>query len=86
MNNYCPNYYIYHSFKGINFVITLLDILYANFNKGLSYMSVSAEDKEFTQSFAVTPSIRSSIRVMTTNIDSLFSIDTLDDVICLENE
>ncbi len=49
-------------------------------------MSVSAKDKEFTQSFAVTPSIRSSIRVMTTNIDSLFSMDTLDDVICLENE
>ncbi len=48
------------------------------------YMSVSAEGKEFTQSFACAPSISGSTRAMTRNVDALFSIEALDDVICLE--
>ncbi len=50
------------------------------------YLSVSAEGKEFTQSFAYAPSITGSTRAMTRNIDALFSIEALDDVICLEFE
>ncbi len=50
------------------------------------YMSVSAEGKEFTQSFAVAPGISGSTRAMTRNVDALFSIEALDDVICLEFE
>jgi len=50
------------------------------------YMSVSAEGKEFTQSFASAPGISGSTRAMTKNVNSLFSIEALDDVICLEFE
>lgn len=50
------------------------------------YMSVSAEGKEFTQSFAFAPGISGSTRAMTRNVDALFSIEALDDVICLEFE
>ncbi|PKG82916.1 Crp/Fnr family transcriptional regulator [Colwellia sp. 75C3] len=48
------------------------------------YLSVSAEGKEFTQSFAYAPGISGSTRAMTKNVNSLFSIEALDDVICLE--
>ena len=47
-------------------------------------MSISAEGKEFTQSFAYAPGISGSTRAMTRNVDALFSIEALDDVICLE--
>lgn len=50
------------------------------------YMSVSAEGKEFTQSFAYAPGISGSTRAMTKNVDAMFSIEALDDVICLEFE
>ncbi|OUR60805.1 cyclic nucleotide-binding protein [Colwellia sp. 39_35_sub15_T18] len=50
------------------------------------YMSVSPEGKEFTQSFASAPSLSGSTRAMTRNVDALFSIEALDDVICLEFE
>ncbi len=50
------------------------------------YMSVSPEGKEFTQSFACAPSISGSTRAMTRNVATLFSIEALDDVICLEFE
>jgi len=50
------------------------------------FMSISFEGKEFTQSFACAPSICGSTRAMTKNVDSLFSIEALDDVICLEFE
>ena len=50
------------------------------------YMSVSPEGKEFTQSFACAPSISGSTRAMTRNVDTLFSIEALDDVICWEFE
>jgi len=48
------------------------------------YLSVSSEGKEFTQSFASAPSISGSTRAMTRNVDALFTIEALDDVICLE--
>jgi CRP-like cAMP-binding protein len=48
------------------------------------YLSISIEGKEFTQSFASAPSISGSTRAMTRNIDALFSIEALDDVICIE--
>jgi len=48
------------------------------------YMSVSPEGKEFTQSFSCAPGISGSTRAMTRNIEALFSIEALDDVICLE--
>ena len=50
------------------------------------YMSISAEGKEFTQSFAYAPGISGSTRAMTRSVNSLFSIEALDDVICLEFE
>lgn len=50
------------------------------------YLSVSYEGKEFTQSFALAPSFAGSTRAMTKQVDSLFSIEVLDDVICLEFE
>ncbi|WP_138140278.1 Crp/Fnr family transcriptional regulator [Colwellia psychrerythraea] len=50
------------------------------------YMSVSATGKEFTQSFAFAPGISGSTRAMTRNANALFSIEALDDVICLEFE
>ena len=50
------------------------------------YMSVSPEGKEFTQAFVCAPSITGSTRAMTRNVDALFSIEALDDVICLEFE
>ena len=48
------------------------------------YMSISPEGKEFTQSFASAPSISGSTRAMTRNVAALFSIEALEDVICLE--
>jgi CRP-like cAMP-binding protein len=48
------------------------------------YMSVSQEGKEFTQSFASAPCIGGSTRAMTRNVKALFSIEALEDVICLE--
>ncbi|MCF2856842.1 Crp/Fnr family transcriptional regulator [Pseudoalteromonas sp. SMS1] len=50
------------------------------------YFNVSAEGKEFTQSFASAPSIAGSTRAMTQNTPALFNIEALDDVICLEFE
>jgi len=50
------------------------------------YMSVSPEGKEFTQSFVCAPSVSGSTRAMTRKVNSLFSIEALDDVICLEFE
>ena len=50
------------------------------------YLSVSAEGKEFTQSFAYAPGISGSTRAMTRNVNALFSIEALDDVICFEFE
>jgi len=48
------------------------------------YMSISIEGKEFTQSFACAPCVGGSTRAMTRNVDALFSIEALEDVICLE--
>jgi len=48
------------------------------------YLSVSSEGKEFTQSFMYAPGISGSTRAMTRKVDSLFSIEALDDVICFE--
>jgi CRP-like cAMP-binding protein len=48
------------------------------------YLSVSPEGKEFTQSFACAPCISGSTRAMTRNVKALFSIEVLEDVICLE--
>ena len=50
------------------------------------YMSISPEGKEFTQSFACAPSIVGSTRAMTRKAPALFSIEALDDVLCLEFE
>lgn len=48
------------------------------------YLSNSLEGKEFTQSFAGNPCIVGSTRAMTRNVEALFSIEALEDVICLE--
>jgi len=48
------------------------------------YMSISPEGKEFTQSFASAPGISGSTRAMSKNVAALFSIEALEDVICLE--
>ena len=48
------------------------------------FMSVSVEGKEFTQSFASAPSIAGSTRAMTRKKPSLFSIESLSDVLCIE--
>ncbi|MFT5757891.1 MAG: CRP-like cAMP-binding protein [Alteromonadaceae bacterium] len=48
------------------------------------YLSISTAGKEFTQSFTCAPSISGSTRAMTKNVDALFSIEALDEVICLE--
>ncbi len=48
------------------------------------YMSLSPEGKEFTQSFASAPGISGSTRAMTQSVATLFSIEALEDVICLE--
>jgi len=50
------------------------------------YMSISPEGKEFTQSFSCAPSIAGSTRAMTRKTPALFSIEALDDVLCLEFE
>lgn len=48
------------------------------------YMSVSEDGKEFTQSFASAPGIAGSTRAMTRSVCSLFSVEALEDVLCLE--
>ncbi len=50
------------------------------------YISISPEGKEFTQSFACAPSVCGSTRAMTRKTPALFSIEALDDVLCLEFE
>ncbi|WP_299589336.1 Crp/Fnr family transcriptional regulator [uncultured Microbulbifer sp.] len=47
------------------------------------YMSVSPDGKEFTQSFACAPCVAGSTRAMTRKTRALFSIEALDDVLCL---
>jgi CRP-like cAMP-binding protein len=48
------------------------------------YLSVTEDGKEFTQSFACSPGIAGSTRAMSRQTKSLFSIEVLDDVLCLE--
>jgi CRP-like cAMP-binding protein len=48
------------------------------------YMSISAEGKEFTQSFASAPGIAGSTRAMVMKKEALFSIEVLDDVLCFK--
>ncbi len=48
------------------------------------YFSLSEDGKEFTQSFASAPGIAGSTQAMTRQSKSLFSIEVLDDVLCLE--
>ncbi len=48
------------------------------------YLSLSEDGKEFTQSFASAPGIAGSTRAMSRQSKSLFSIEVLDDVLCLE--
>lgn len=50
------------------------------------YLSLSEDGKEFTQSFASSPGIAGSTRAMSRQTKSLFSIEALDDVLCLEFE
>lgn len=50
------------------------------------YLSLSEDGKEFTQSFASSPGIAGSTRAMSQQTKSLFSIEALDDVLCLEFE
>ncbi|MGH1372130.1 MAG: Crp/Fnr family transcriptional regulator [Cellvibrionaceae bacterium] len=53
--------------------------------KGLvRYMSVSADGKEYTQAFASSPGIAGSTRAMVSRSEALFSIEVLDDVLCLQ--
>ncbi len=54
-------------------------------SKGLlRYMSLSADGKEFTQAFASSPGIAGSTRAMTQNTQALFSIEAMDNVLCLQ--
>jgi len=48
------------------------------------YLSLSEDGKEFTQSFACAPGIAGSTRSMSRQTKALFSIEVLDDVLCLE--
>lgn len=48
------------------------------------FLSISVEGKEFTQSFASAPSIAGSTRAMTRKKPSLFSIEALSDILCIE--
>ena len=48
------------------------------------YLSLSEDGKEFTQSFASAPGIAGSTRSMSRQTKALFSIEVLDDVLCLE--
>lgn len=48
------------------------------------FLSLSEDGKEFTQSFASSPGIAGSTRAMSRQTKSLFSIEVLDDVLCLE--
>lgn len=48
------------------------------------YFSVSVEGKEFTQSFAEAPGISGSTRAMAFNKPALFSIEAMDDILCLQ--
>ncbi|NRD75580.1 Crp/Fnr family transcriptional regulator [Shewanella sp. VB17] len=48
------------------------------------YLSLSEDGKEFTQSFAHSPGIAGSTRAMSRKTNALFSIEVLDDVLCLE--
>lgn len=50
------------------------------------YLSLSEDGKEFTQSFANSPGIAGSTRAMVRKTKSLFSLEALDDVLCLEFE
>jgi len=53
--------------------------------KGLvRYVSISAEGKEFTQSFSSAPGIAGSTRAMVSRAQALFGIEVLDDVLCLQ--
>jgi len=53
--------------------------------KGLvRYVSISAEGKEFTQSFSSSPGIAGSTRAMVSGTQALFGIEVLDDVLCLQ--
>ncbi|NRB41981.1 MAG: Crp/Fnr family transcriptional regulator [Pseudomonadales bacterium] len=48
------------------------------------FMSISVDGKEFTQSFATAPGISGSTRAMTMETEALFSIEVLEDVVCLQ--
>lgn len=48
------------------------------------YFSVSVDGKEFTQSFAGAPGIAGSTRAMAFNRPALFSIEAMDEVLCLQ--
>ncbi|MEH6577728.1 MAG: Crp/Fnr family transcriptional regulator [Amphritea sp.] len=48
------------------------------------YLSVSPEGKEFTQSFALAPGLAGSTRAMVRKTPAMFSIEALEDIICLE--
>lgn len=48
------------------------------------YLSLSEDGKEFTQSFASSPGIAGSTRSMSRQTKALFSIEVLEDVLCLE--
>ncbi len=53
--------------------------------KGLvRYMSLSADGKEYTQAFAGSPGIAGSTRAMVSRSEALFSIEVLDDVLCVQ--
>lgn len=55
------------------------------FTQGLTrYVSVSSDGKEFTQSFAHGPCIAGSTRAMVRQVPSNFSIEVIEDVLCLE--
>ena len=57
------------------------------FTQGLTrYVSVSPDGKEFTQSFAHGPCIAGSTHAMVRQVPTNFSIEVIEDVLCLEFE
>ncbi len=74
-------------YKSGQFIINqgqLAPKIYFLIKGSVRYLSLSEDGKEFTQSFASAPGIAGSTRAMTRKTKALFSIEVLDDVLCLE--
>ena len=74
-------------YKSRQFIINqgqLAPKIYFLIKGSVRYLSLSEDGKEFTQSFSSAPGIAGSTRAMSRKTKSLFSIEVLDDVLCIE--